>query len=80
MIGVKEHIEVLKRTQSHDHSKCDPVKAIKDKMDPALLATWEAGRACGFHAGWDEGFRSPSKILYFIHELSAALAPARESK
>lgn len=70
---LKEQIETMKRTASHDHSKCPPVKAVKDAIDPALLATWEAGRSCGFHAGWDEGFRSTGKVLRAIHELYPSL-------
>ena len=69
---IKDHIEALKLTASHDHAACGPIIKAKDAMDPKLVSTWEAGRACGFHAGWDEGFRAPGKVLRMIRELFKA--------
>lgn len=38
---------------SVDHANCDEVKRIKREGLPEYAPTWEAGRACGFHAGYE---------------------------
>src|ERR1017187_7504483 len=80
VVNIKDHIDTLKLTASHDHAKCEVVITAKAKMDQDIVAAWESGRACGFHAGWDEGFRSPGKVLRIIHDLMSKLVGDADAK
>lgn len=45
----KDKLEAEILAASHEHSKIGPGYPLRDE----IKYTWEAGRACGFHAGWD---------------------------
>jgi hypothetical protein len=36
---------------SYEHTQSPAILTAKEKCLPELVHTWEAGRACGFHAG-----------------------------
>jgi hypothetical protein len=43
---------------SYNHHHSPPIQELLEKCLPEYRATWEAGRACGFHAGHQAALKS----------------------
>jgi len=71
---------------SHLHSQSKEVLDVKNHADTKYVPQWEAGRACGFHAGFQAALVSQEvqALVGFLKNLSAIVSdresPARHAQ
>lgn len=77
----KEQRDVILLKVSHKHSQEPHIKSMNAKCLPEYLPTWEAGRACGFHAGYQAALESSyvKKMAAILLTIGADISGHRES-
>ena len=73
----KEIRDATKLKASHAHTQSKPVQDLREACLPEYRATWEAGRACGFHAGFDVGIEAAQvrKMASLLLHIGSDLDP-----
>ena len=58
-----DKVEALVLKGSFEHTKTPAIIALVDGTQPSYRSTWEAGRACGFHAGYAQALEDVANGL-----------------